>query len=185
MKNSVILEQKKEQSMIIKSIYLKQIAKIAWSLNKTSGIPFEDLYAEGCLACCEAINSFDNKQGTKLTTWIHTLVYQSLVNYVKREKYIGTKNQAFNGDYDYEGVSYNGAQFDDLEIFITHQKPDVQKVLKLTLVNSPELASQKPKFARGRIREILREEGWPWERVWDGIRDAKASINENPDFCII
>lgn len=172
--------------MFIRKSHLPMIAKIAWSFQKTTGLDFQELHSEAQLAYCEAVNSFNSDKGVKLSTWIYTCIQHHLINYIKQEMMIGSRNQKFNPDVEYDLVVYNDARFNDLDIVLSTAKPDVYRLLNIVLVNK-EIAQMKPKFARGEICRILREEdGWKWQRIWLAMRKTKEFIlNENGLDCII
>ncbi len=174
--------------MFIKKDHLKVVARIAWSFNKTTGIEFEELYAEGCLALCEAIPEYDPDKDCKLTTYIYAKVQNHLINTTKRIGYGTEKFQALPAEEtgweygeDDPVIDFN----DDLGKIISTADKDVQQAIQLVLQNPETYGRQKPKFARGQIRNDLRELGWTWERIWKTIRDTKFFINENLSNCII
>jgi hypothetical protein len=182
--------------MFIKKDHLKVVAKIAWSFNKTTGIEFEELYSEGCLALCETLfpdqpdegYAFHPRKGYKLTTHIAKHVYNRLNNFVNRNGYIKEKLQAIPAEetgWEYGEddpiIDFN----EDLSKVISTANKDVQQVINLVLQKPEIYGRQKPKFARGQIRNDLRELGWTWERIWKTIRDTKFFINENLNNCII
>jgi RNA polymerase primary sigma factor len=174
--------------MFIKKDHLKVVAKIAWSFNKTTGIEFEELYSEGCLALCEAIPEYDPDKDCKLTTFIYRRVQNHLINTVKRYGYVKEKFQAIPAEetgWEYGEddpiIDFN----EDLSKVISTANKDVQQVINLVLQKPEIYGRQKSKFARGQIRNDLRELGWTWERIWKTIRDTKFFINENLNNCII
>ena len=50
------------------------INKLAASFNATTGIDFKELKSEANLAYCEALISFKEDKGAKLSTWVYICV---------------------------------------------------------------------------------------------------------------
>lgn len=59
------------------------IRKISWSFHYTTGVDYNELYAEASLAYCEAMNDWSPERGTKFTTYAYTRMKYALSGYVR------------------------------------------------------------------------------------------------------
>ena len=174
--------------MFIRKEHLKIVAKIAWSFHYTTGMEFDELYAEGCLACCEAINQYKAGDNCKLTTYIYGNVKNRLINLTKRYYMISNHFQAMpsaESGWDYGENDPSHDFNNDLAKVIAVADRDVQTVVNMVLSNKEKYGLVKPKFARGQIKDDLHALGWKWERIWTAIRETKVFINEKLSVCII
>jgi len=159
-----------------KDEHINIVADIAWSFHYTTGLPFDELFAEGCLHYWEAIFTYDRCHGEKFTTYVHKIVELRLIDYSKEEdKY----KQLFShsaADKGYTPVHEYWEWF----------KPDIQTIVDIVRNSNGEISGVPPKMARGVIRRELREQGWSWPRIWNAIRETKQMVYETPigDFTI-
>jgi len=174
--------------IVIRKEHLKIVAKEAWSFHYTTRVEFDELYGEGCLAYCEYLGDYNPSRDGKISTFITRHVRNRLINFTKRINLIKTKFQpmpAEDSGWEYgenDPVNdFNG----DLNIIISTAPEDVQDVVNLILDNPMKYGMQKPRFARGQVRDDLLELGWDWNRIGDAIRNTKAFVSENLSNCII
>ena len=62
---------------------LNLIRKIAWSFHHSSGVEFEDLFSEACVAYFEGLENYDPSKG-KITTFMWTHITHHLRNYFNK-----------------------------------------------------------------------------------------------------
>lgn len=62
------------------------VRKMAWSFNKTTGIPFEELLSEATIGYLEAVQSHDPTRG-KLSTHAWTVMKCRLIDFTNKELY--------------------------------------------------------------------------------------------------
>lgn len=55
--------------------HLNLLRKIAWSYNSTTGIEYDELFSEACLAYCQNIKKYDHTKGA-----VSTFLYRSVSN---------------------------------------------------------------------------------------------------------
>lgn len=151
-----------------KGNHLDFIRQIAWSFHTTTGIPFEDLYAEGCLHYWECVFTYDPCKRAKFSTFIYKIVRLRLIDYCRNE----AGHKATVAKYK-QPISYT-PKYEYWEWF----KPDTQTIVDIVRNSNGEISGVPPKMARGVIRRELRELGWTWPRIWDAIRDTKQVVQE-------
>lgn len=153
--------------------YDKQLQKLAWSFANTTGLDREDLYGEACLSFVEAVDKYTEERGT-FTTFLWTCVRNSLVDYCHSfqnpEVPINEKAE-FANTVDEERKYY-------FRLMLQSLPEDVQNICRLVLDAPHEYAMHKPRAARGVLVKQLRNTGWIWSRIWDGMRETKHALNE-------
>lgn len=156
--------------MYIRKTHWNMVRAIAWSFHKTTGIDYEELFAEASLAYCEASNHFDTaKKGTKFSTYAYLCMKTALVDFCRKEK-----------EFRSTGVSiiHDAVELPVYEFFENYD-PEVRSVLDIVMEASDDfLNSTMPKMIRGYVRNELREKGWSWSRIWDAIRKTKTDLNQ-------
>jgi DNA-directed RNA polymerase specialized sigma subunit len=158
--------------MILVDTYIKIIRKKAWSFNRTTGIDFEELFSEGCVAYCDAIRTYDKSKKTKKTTWIYTCVQNHLINFCKREqKHTFQKEDIEN--YPNLLVQYPDYFFEVLDRMTTNGK----SVAAIILEDKIEYAKLPSKLARGKISRELRQRGWKHQDIWNVLHELKSVFN--------
>jgi DNA-directed RNA polymerase sigma subunit (sigma70/sigma32) len=126
------------------------IRHISWSFHKTTGIDYQELFSEACLAYCEALQSFNPDKG-KLNNYATTLIHNKLKTFIGREKYHGIKKAAF------PELPTNPTMVHE---FIENLPEYVKQFAALVLDNLEEVDDTlSPCKARGKIAEILHDQG--------------------------
>ena len=160
---------------------LNLIRKIAWSYNKTTGIDFDDLFSEACIAYLEGQSKFDPNQEVKvsLTIWKNTFLWEvmqshlnSIIPKYKDSNTFTHKNIAAIDEVTPEAVALFKDQINSLS-------KEARAVCKM-IFDSPHvfLTLNTPKLSRGRIKTHLREIGWSWGAIWRSFREIKASLSQ-------
>jgi len=143
------------------------ICKIAWSFHRTTGLEFEELLSEAILAYLEALPKYNPKRG-KLSTFMSRIMQQALVDYYKREKqYTSISNVEYLDDF-----------IPEYEFFPPSLPDDLQHIIDTIQYGEEDYSQLLPKFARGALIKVLRDDGWSWGRIWNNIRKMKLCINE-------
>ncbi len=155
---------------MIRTDHMKLVRSLAWSFHFTTGLSFEDLFAEGCLAYCEAKRTYDGTRPAKFTTYLTSMVKIRLIVYCKEEKLIQTCSLLAAA-----GITHTPV-YEYWEWF----RPDIQTVVDIVRNSNGEISGVPPKMARGVIRRELRDRGWDWTRIWDAIRETKQIVKETP-----
>jgi len=61
------------------------IRKVAWSFHQTTGIPYEDLFSEACLAYCQSVSQYTRERKIKRVTWSFIFMKRKLIDYCRKE----------------------------------------------------------------------------------------------------
>lgn len=162
----------------------KMIYALAKSFNATTGIEIEELQAEGYLAYCEAVLSYKEGNDTKLSTWVFTCVRNVLINYCRKEQFHRNCNSLNyyledSEKEDYELTTIPEQLWNMPEIPFSELYNEFKGLVKqvVDVVLEKDHYVEKPKLARGQVVEDLREKGWSWNKIWEGMKQVKAQIS--------
>jgi RNA polymerase sigma factor (sigma-70 family) len=170
---------------------LDLIRNLAWSFNKTTGVDFDDLFSEACVAYTEAEKTYDATQGAQLTTWATIKIRNALIDYCKKER----RHQLTHTDLNQFIVEeVESTSNDPIEMMIPDNKMLVRERMSFSeeilsieelktiyeiIFNAPtDLLALAPKLARGQIVEQLRQLNWPWSKIWSSFTQMKAILGK-------
>jgi len=144
--------------------------QLAWSFNSTTGIEYDELYAEAMLAYAEAINTYEPESKTKFSTWAYIRIKSALINFAHQEKMpvqveLNQVNQSTKVGYYWELED----QF----------SKDAKIIANMIITNPHQYIGKPPKYIRGQLKKELREKGWTWPRIYSAFRDMKQVLYEN------
>lgn len=155
--------------------HVKMLYKHAWSFNKTTGIPFEELLAEATCLYYEAKRDFDPDRGASLFTYTYTRVKNGLIAYVQKDFQSRTTSIE-------EGVSYERHKelvYELPEHSVLSRLSGMGKVVANYLLTDEDInIQQTSKKVKGEIIMIMRCDGWSIEQIYDGFRELKAILSE-------
>jgi RNA polymerase sigma factor (sigma-70 family) len=143
------------------------IRYIAWSFHRTTGMNFDELFSEACLAYCEAINSFDPKKG-KLNNYATTIITNRLKDFIKKEHRYQCGNVPDTA----------------IEITVIHEFLDllpfyVKSFAELILDNLEDIPDELPPVkARIKIKEMLIQKGYKKVDVEYQIKQLRIALHE-------
>lgn len=138
------------------------IYKIAWSFHNTTGIDIQELISEATLAYLKSFKKYNKNKG-KFSVFIWRCMESALVNFCKQENKYHQFITELNG-YD---KGYNPfLPFEEIEELFPQE---IKETIQLILDYSDEL-DHRPKFARGQIVKILRNQGYKWEKIWGDMK---------------
>jgi len=146
---------------------LNLIRKIAWSFHKSTGIEFEDLFSESCLAYYEGLKYYKSEKG-KITTFMYFYIPNHLKNYIKKNY---TKQPVLISIHD---LKIEKESF--VEYFYESCTNDAIQISKLIL-SAPNPYLKKPKKATNRICQLLLRQNWDMPRIWKGIHELKLALS--------
>lgn len=158
----------------MRAMEINLVRKIAWSFNKTTGLPFEDLFSEASLHYAIALKKWDGRS-CKFSTYAYTLMKNGLIDYC-------TKQQDHSvSDYMVEDCPYQLNFQDTVEFVDTISKntESIKTICFLVFEAQEEFAGLSPKLTRGAIVERLRDLGWPWSKIWSSFKDVKEFLSVN------
>lgn len=163
------------------------IKKIAWSFHRTTDIDLKDLISEANLAYCKAMLTFDVSLNYQFSTYATKVIKRALVDFTKEErkrKYLRYDINKFLLDFvdESEGLLYYPEPLKVYPVsepieFCEDWPEDCKKIVNIILNHQEEIdPSLAPKLARGKVIEILRQEGFSWPKIWNGIRYIKLAL---------
>jgi RNA polymerase sigma factor (sigma-70 family) len=85
--------------------YQDMLRKIAWSFHRTTGIEWEELYGEACLAYVKALKTYDAEQAAT-STWIYHVVKNHLIFFARKQKVPEDRSKARRSCTDYRTPEY-------------------------------------------------------------------------------
>ena len=148
-------------------------------LNMNPELEFEELLSESILYYCTIEHQHDPKKAQMLS-WLWWSIDRNLLEYVKKEK--RRQHEELPND----------------DLLVDHRKPsweftdkikewseDAQKVCSI-IFNAPhDFSVHLPKLSRGKIKKMLRKEGWSWPRIYRSFKEIRTALMENTPSCII
>jgi len=173
-----------------KTAYLDWARKIAWSFHETTGIDFEDLFSEACIAYYQALERYDPKRG-KITTYLWYCINNKIINYLREEKkyhqYILLFNtiQCFFEDDEMidedQTLSILETEISKVEHiegnkFFETLSRDAQEIVRIIVQTPEQFLYLTPSETTHKIADTLLSQGWRWKRIWTGIRDLKLAV---------
>ena len=151
------------------------VRKLAWSFYFSTGIDYEELYSEGLVAYYTALNSYEEGNGTKLTSWIYACVKNALISFTKRE----LKQKNITGIEEWATVVTSNPDYEFYET-ITNLPEEVKSIVEMVKENKERyiLSGLPPKYVLGLIRKDLREQRhWSYARINHAMRELRGLVN--------
>jgi RNA polymerase sigma factor (sigma-70 family) len=143
------------------------IRHIAWSFHHTTGIDYQELFSEACLAYCEALQSFKPEKG-KLNNYATTIMHNKLKTFISREKYHGVKKATF------PELPTNQIMVHE---FIENLPEYVKQFASLVLDNLEEVEDfHTPRIARREIFEALHNQGMKKADIHYNFKQLKIAL---------
>lgn len=166
---------------------LDLIRKIAWSYHKTNrGFSFDDLFNEACVAYLEAEQSYTPGKGTKKSTYAWVVIQNHLNNitnpgvesnqWTHPSVFEDISSKLIDSSYTYQPEHALMAK-EGYQSFVQALSPMAQELVGYILEGAVGyLPLDRPKLARGAIKDILRDKGWSWANIWDTFREIKVAL---------
>jgi RNA polymerase sigma factor (sigma-70 family) len=143
------------------------IRKIAWSFHHTTGIEFDELFSEACLAYCESLKKYDNKRG-KMTTYAYMYIQNHLKNYLK-------KNQRQIHVVSFEDIQYD--KHINYHQLIDQMSQEAIQISTILTHYSKYFACPSQIDSRKRIIKMMLQRGWSLEKIWIGFNDIRLALS--------
>lgn len=148
------------------------IRKIAWSFHTTTGVDWEELFSEACLAFVLSIRSYNPKQGS-LSTHLQTCITNHLIDFTRRYHDITPSSDLIDEDV----IDYQTSEVDTSFFYNFNSLSEEAKYICDMILSSPEeFLEESKKLARRHIIDKLRKEGWSWPKIWKSFREIKAAL---------
>jgi DNA-directed RNA polymerase specialized sigma subunit len=156
--------------------------KLAWSFNRLTGIEYTELFGEACLGYAEALKDFDPSKDTQFSSFAWIYIRNRLRVYVKREmkyaKQINFSTLFADNEECINNLFFTHDERQTYEELLQYMSTDAKEIAELIIQKKQELPTDIPPYwIRRTIRDMLRERGWSWPRIWEGIRALKKALN--------
>ncbi len=143
------------------------IRKLVWSFHNTTGIEFDELFAEASLAYCETLKSYDPERG-KITTYIWLRISDRLKNYIK-----------LHNEYYYPILYFEDIKIDkpiSTNFLFESLSKEASEIAELILNYPYNFITLPKKEAKEKIWKIMRNKGWSWDKIICGFNDLKLAF---------
>ncbi len=167
--------------------YLDMIRKITWSYVKSNpGMDFDDMFSEACLACLEAEDLYNPLKGKK-TTYLWQITVNTL-NSLILDKGRKDKAESYHDMTVLENTLTDHYPSPEQSIIAEENwnelfqdlSPEAREICRMVLDDEEILffPGVKPKFCRGQISRVLRENRkWSWPKIWRTFREMKHAFS--------
>lgn len=151
--------------------HINLIRHIAWQFHRRTGIEWQELFSQACLAYCECLKSYKKDKGAK-TTWVYTAMKNDLINFCKREH----RNQYPTGVDDwFEDSLIPMYEFFEQEMNLSEDTKEIIQMVR----EEPERYKGTPREVVGLIRNDLRvHKSWAWQRIWKGMSNLRVELTK-------
>jgi len=146
---------------------LGPMRSLAWQLHRSSGLEYDDLYAQCCLEYCIQQQKYKKGGPAKRSTYIYAAVKNGVINYIV--KYLRHCHEPLNG----KSLSYT-PQYE----FFKNVPHEVQAIIDKIMEMDEKQPNKPPKILRGIVRDALREGGWTGKRIQTAFRETKKFMEE-------
>jgi RNA polymerase sigma factor (sigma-70 family) len=153
---------------------------LAWSFHHSTGLEQEELFGEASVAFAEALHSYQEGNGTQLSTWVWACMRNHLINYCRKERKHHTTPKLDPDAHEYlkdDSVEIRQSR-EDLLSMLSNLSIQAQEVIQITLDAPLELYQSTPKKNRGALRDYLRRQGWKWRDIWDSFREIRQNMTQ-------
>jgi RNA polymerase sigma factor (sigma-70 family) len=144
----------------------KILKKLAWSYSTTTGVEFDDLFQEACIAYLEALKTFD-PQKSKLSTYVWHCVSAHLKNYIKLEKiHMGQTSIEEPEVVNKPGLSVSNF-FDALSF-------EAQQIAKIIFERSGFYTVADRETVSKKITQTMIRRGWNEKKIQIGLQELQT-----------
>lgn len=154
--------------------HLNLIRSIAWNFHRTTGIQWQELFSEACLAYCESLQSHNPKKGA-VTTLVYTSMKNALINFCKREG----RNYRFEGELDWFETSFTPVYEFFEEEYASYLSPDTIEILRMIRSN-PQRYLSTPRKSTGLMctikNDLVRDTNWSWPRICRAVEKLRKEL---------
>jgi len=149
------------------------IRKIAWSFHHSTGLEWDDLFEEACVGFLISYDRYDSNK-SKLSTWTFHTVRNHLIDYCRKNSKKWSSLSLL--PFEPEDPKHQEPCF--LEDLMNSLSGDAKEVVQTIMEAPSDFFTLPPKMARGKIRDFLREKGWKWQDIWDGMREVDQILSK-------
>ena len=155
------------------------VRKIAWSFHKSTGLEWNDLFQQACLAYLTALRTYDPNRG-KITTHVWYCITNDLTNYIKQEE--GFKCRKYNNELSFiEDLTPQPHKAQVASPFWESLSEEAQIIADIILRIPTTYVCLSTEEVEERIIETLKRKprNWPVEKIKLGLRDLKCACAVN------
>ncbi|MDD4353591.1 MAG: sigma factor [Candidatus Nanoarchaeia archaeon] len=160
---------------------LNFIRSIAWSFNKTTGLPYDELFSEASLAYLEAELKYKPNSKATFETFAKKTITNALVDFCKEEQ----KQKHLSLDdvitTVYDSLITETVYPEEENNF----SKDVKEVIQTIFAAPEEFADVMPKFAKGLLFQKLRNKGFGIQRIKILMKKTRIAVREMENFRIL
>lgn len=185
------MQKQKIRQIILEETY-KDVSLLLYHVTHkvatTYNTPFEDLISVARLAYVQAVDSYSNNHGTKLSSWIYSNVFWKLVTHARKET--RHKSEEVEGEeiLDYLPCKRSEAEastcFFDL---VAELGLDARRVVRLVTAEHGDFAQLCRLGKKGRsktdmqrrLRVLLLEMGWTAEDISGAFRQIRRKVRNS------
>jgi DNA-directed RNA polymerase specialized sigma subunit len=144
------------------------LRKIVWSFHQTYGLDWDDLFQEAYLAYVYALEKYDPKKGTYISTFVWIHVSNQLKTYYQKQKKFydplvdvkELQNKIEKPDYFFESLT-----------------EDAQEIADLVLATTKKFVELNRRQACKRVTNIMLTRGWDRDRIYYGLLALKKACS--------
>ena len=151
------------------------IRKIVWSFHKSTGLEWDDLFQEACLAYLTALKTYDEDRG-KITTHLWWCITNHLTTYLTQQEEMKCKK--YNDEFGFLEDEPKPQHAQIASPFWESLSEEAQIIADIILQIPKTYVCLTTEEVEQRIIETLRHNkrwSWPMEKIEFGLRDLKRA----------
>ena len=148
------------------------IQKIAWSFHKTTGLPIDELIAEGSLAYAEHLSNY-NPEIAKITTFMYPRIRCHLIDYCQEQfkwDFEPLSDCLDTGIVEEDTVTASQENRTAFKDAIQNSSEEVKYLAWMIFRSPTEFLGHA---RRGKVKDKLRKRGWTWNQIWRTFAEVK------------
>ena len=156
--------------------YRNFLRKLAWSYNKTTGMPYEELFSEATVGYTIAMNTYSPEKKVPIINWIALCIKSRLNNFLRENR--NNIPTTFLDEEMAENIpapdEYEAKE--SLEQIMEILSADAREICQMIIDGSDVYGSMNGRKVRGKIRKELRRKEWAHNRIWKAFDEIKAVL---------
>ena len=155
--------------------YTPMLHKLAWSFHNSTGLEREDLFSEACVGFLRAYRTWDPKKGELgLRLWV--VVTNHLRTYVQSQKAKPLPVYEFAEDI-FEDPRQDAENTEDFADLVSRMSQEAQTLVQAIVSSPGDFMRSSSRATRGALTQMLRQQGWPVEKIARCYREVKLVLN--------
>jgi DNA-directed RNA polymerase specialized sigma24 family protein len=145
------------------------IRKIAWSLHKTTGFDWDDIFQESYYEYLKALRTYTPDKGY-LSTYVWNFIINNMLNRInvwKRELHLSYEE---SGAYEIP---------EEVSLFWEKLSDEAHAVGTFILQNSRMFVCLETMEVEEKAKYILTTKGWSEDKIQQGLNDLKQACNQD------